>query len=212
MMIRNIQLDIESDHNIQQICQEIAHDYYDTQRVRFEQGDVVLDIGAHVGVFACWMAKAHPQVNVIAYEPVPNTFAWLKKNTDKFDNITAYNVAVDVRTTLTIQHRPEVAYCSSGHYGKKIEAESVAVPCVSLDDILAMHDKVKFMKLDCEGSEWELLLKSKLLDKVEYIGMELHMLPQFQPMLPEIKDLLKPWFLNDKVSIHIVNKLEAEGI
>jgi FkbM family methyltransferase len=213
MMIRTTKLDIKADHNIEQICQEIAHDYYDTERVIFENGDVVLDIGAHVGVFSCWLAKLHPQIHVYAYEAVPATFEYLKLNTADLPNVTAYNLAVDVKPEITIQHKPELAYCSSAHYGKDVVgAQEIKVKAISLDEILASHDKVKFLKLDCEGSEWDLLLESKLLDKVEYIGMELHWLPQYADKKDAIRAKLRPWFDKNKVSLHIVNKLEAEGV
>jgi hypothetical protein len=48
------------------------------------------------------------------------------------------------------------------------------VKTVGLDDILINFPKVKLIKIDTEGSEYEILMKSKLLFKVSQIVGEYH--------------------------------------
>jgi hypothetical protein len=46
--------------------------------------------------------------------------------------------------------------------------------CVSLDAILERFGRVKLLKLDCEGSEFPILLTSQRLDRVERVVGEIH--------------------------------------
>ena len=48
------------------------------------------------------------------------------------------------------------------------------IKTISLDDILSQFDKVKFMKIDVEGSEYPILFTSKQITKVEEIVGEFH--------------------------------------
>jgi hypothetical protein len=48
------------------------------------------------------------------------------------------------------------------------------VEVVSLDGILEQFERVKLLKLDCEGSEFPILLTSRRLGRVERIVGEIH--------------------------------------
>ena len=39
------------------IASEMQRDCYQLDKIPFSKGDIVMDIGAHVGIFACWLAK-----------------------------------------------------------------------------------------------------------------------------------------------------------
>src|SRR5215207_1935581 len=49
-------------------------------------GDVVLDVGAHVGLFTIRILTAEPQCRVIAVEPSPENFDCLQKNIAMLDS------------------------------------------------------------------------------------------------------------------------------
>ena len=69
---------------------------------KIEKGDVVVDIGAHVGMFT---RKALKEVGeeglVIAIEPEPKNLELLRKNTKKYKNVRLVNKAVGERTGKT---------------------------------------------------------------------------------------------------------------
>jgi hypothetical protein len=48
------------------------------------------------------------------------------------------------------------------------------VRCISLDDILNQLERVRLIKIDTEGSEFEIIMNSKLLHKVNEIVGEFH--------------------------------------
>ena len=52
--------------------------------------------------------------------------------------------------------------------------EVTKVKTVSLNDVLSSYEKVKILKLDTEGAEYEILMNSTSLEKVETILGEYH--------------------------------------
>lgn len=211
--IRNIPLHVESTASFWHVAGEIEGDIYDVDRVKIEPGDVIIDIGAHIGLFSCYVAAMHPKVLVEAFEPVPDTFVELRRNASHYPNIRTHNLAVDIKEEVVIQHRKEFAYCSSSHYKNDLPgAVKYTCPAISLDDVLRRYSEVKFLKIDCEGAEWDLLLNCTLLSRVKNIGMELHLLDEHKHKLPALKAKLREHFDERNFSVHIVDKENSEGL
>ncbi|MFL6711434.1 MAG: FkbM family methyltransferase, partial [Sulfurifustis sp.] len=74
----------------------MEHDYYLTQTAVFRPGDVVVDVGAHVGVVSLYLAKKYPFIQVYAVEPDPLHFACLERNIEinGATNVTPINKAI----------------------------------------------------------------------------------------------------------------------
>lgn len=47
---------------------------------KIKDKDIVIDIGANIGVFAAYAATRAEDVEVFAFEPFPENIDWLKKN------------------------------------------------------------------------------------------------------------------------------------
>lgn len=75
-------------------------DYYLTQMAVLRPGDVVVDIGAHVGVVSLYLAKKYPFIKVYAVEPEPLHFACLERNIamNGATNVIAINKAIAGRS------------------------------------------------------------------------------------------------------------------
>jgi FkbM family methyltransferase len=147
--------------------------------VEFSQGDVILDLGANEGVFSCMMAEMFPQARIIALEPVPETFKILDQNTKGYPNIKIYNVGVGKERWP--QHLVVARGYSGGStswctYDPKVH-DLVEVEIITLDDLWAIEilDRVKLMKMDIEGMEYDALYGTSVLDRVEYFTGEFHM-------------------------------------
>lgn len=54
--------------------------------VEVHDGDVVLDVGANIGIFGVRAVARHPGVRVFAFEPIPEIFAVLEANARDFGN------------------------------------------------------------------------------------------------------------------------------
>ena len=65
-----------------------------------EVNGLVLDIGAHSGIYSLVAASANKQSSIVAFEPHPNNFDLLCKNIqiNEFSNITSDNRAISNKT------------------------------------------------------------------------------------------------------------------
>ena len=131
---------------------------YENQDVEIRPGDVVIDCGAHVGVFTRYALKQGAQ-RVIAIEPVPSNLACLERNLQ--DEIRAGRVTV-VRAgvwyeaaELTIDLHPENSGAHSFVRDEFRMPRTINLPVRPLQDIVEELDlvQVDFIKMDIEGAE-----------------------------------------------------------
>lgn len=137
---------------------------------------MVIDIGALYGVFSEPILREF-NCYVEAYEPSKDNFEKLSKiDHPKF---TAVNKAVS-------NYTGEANFNVFG-YGwdggsntliksKRKPVESYKINVISLNDVLKSHDNVDLLKLDCEGSEKDILLNTDLdlLSKCKQVVVEFH--------------------------------------
>jgi FkbM family methyltransferase len=163
------------------VPKEILDDEYKLARIEFRPGDVVVDVGANIGIVALYLAKKHPDIQIIAIEPVPTTYQHLLENIDLngVRGVTTLNCAVtrDRRDLRMIVH-PAHSGGSTGHL-KEIEQSghyNLTVHSRTLDDIFDEYvpARCRLLKIDCEGAEYEILSGARCLRRVDYLGMELH--------------------------------------
>ena len=147
----------------------------------FKPGDVILDIGACEGMFSIMMAKLYPFSRVIALEPVSQTFYSLIRNIglNGTVNIEPYNVGVGKVSGKIIMSacKDNMAGGSSAVMTfNPAEHTQIEVDVLSLDDVFIKYNlaKVKLLKIDIEGLEYDVLYASKLLERVENFVGEFH--------------------------------------
>ncbi|MBC8145157.1 MAG: FkbM family methyltransferase [bacterium] len=153
---------------------------YEHGDVRVEPNDVVVDIGAHVGVFALY-AASHGAARIIAYEPSPvnaTLFAHnMKRNS--IANVQLVHAAVGDRlgsTTLGLQ-KWSVGNIVFDNIGLEPSENTVDVSMITLAEIFVNHnlERINFLKMDCEGSEGAVLTAAtEALQRVDRIAMEYH--------------------------------------
>lgn len=146
--------------------------------VPFDAGDVVLDIGAHIGIVSIYLAILHPEITIYAFEPVPDNFKLLKKNLSEngIKNVVAKQVAItsdgrDLELTVNLDKNSG----GSTPYIDPSEGKVTRVQSLRFDSVL--KDNCKLLKIDCEGSEYEILYGSKRLKNIEYLSAEIHVQP-----------------------------------
>lgn len=141
---------------------------------RFESDDLVIDIGAHIGGFtkAAWDRGCR---NLIAYEPHPMNYALLAENTEGLAGVAIHRAAVwKSGQQSTVLHAPWEFEDPQNTGGSDfLRTEGIAAYTVGLDTIIA-NRKVRFLKLDCEGAEFPILLTATQLGMVEELSMEFH--------------------------------------
>ena len=144
---------------------------------------VILDIGANIGdVTNIIMKKYDP--NIYCYEPNISCYNYMLKRFKKNSKIKIFNLAVSnfsgktflyfhkKATNITeFNERSSLKKEKDGlDINKKIE-----VNCIDIKEILEKHNQIDLIKIDIEGSEYEVMpeiIKNK--DKIKMVLCETH--------------------------------------
>ena len=115
-------------------------------------GCTVIDIGANIGsytkLFSSWVG---PEGSVHSYEPIPETFSYLKNNVRKLGmtNVTVHNVAVSSQPGRMKMKIPDRKF-----YQARISPDGdQEVELVRLDDEFLQSREIAFIKCDVECHE-----------------------------------------------------------
>ena len=138
-------------------------DLYKLGEFPIKPGDIVLDVGASIGWYACKVAKmAGDNGKVIAIEPNPTNFALLNKNVNlnELNNTILINKGIwdtQVKKMLKLK-----GYASSIGDDLKMQSGEL-VQFDTIDKILKEHNikKVNELKMDIEGAEIEAIKGSQ---------------------------------------------------
>lgn len=129
-----------------------------------KDGDVVLDVGAHVGFYSMLMSTlVGDKGEVHSFEPTPWTFNILKHNTEKLGNVSLNNNAVsNKKENISFKdYGPGYGAYNTAHKSGSVlnkKANVVHVETISLDDYCKEKNiKPIFIKLDAEGYEYSIL-------------------------------------------------------
>jgi len=163
---------------------ELLQDVYGIEHIAFAPGDVVIDVGGNLGVVSIYIARKHPGVRVILYEPVPDSHRLCLRNIEAngvADRVTAVAKAVtsDGRPLTLAARRDFLGGASANYDGARVggaDHVQYAAESITLDRLFAEHaiTRCKLLKIDCEGSEHEILRAATVLDRVEYLSGEFH--------------------------------------
>ena len=145
----------------------------------FHPEDVIVDIGAHIGSFtyACLIRGA---AHVFAYEPHPDNYQFLRKNTREYQTrVNIYELAV--MDTAGEVLKLKTCEGNTGGHVVGVEGEHDVITAAAQGVIAravkkSKNKRVRLLKLDCEGAEWTILgcLNIGDLDAVDEIVGELH--------------------------------------
>lgn len=122
------------------------------------QGDVVYDIGAHVGLYTLAASdRVGPAGHVYAFEPFSRNIAFLRRHLElnHLSNCTAVEAAVSDRAGL--QYFDPTSHDSAGHLSR---SGKIAVQTLSLDEFVfgsGGNRPPNAMKINAEGAEMEVL-------------------------------------------------------
>ena len=53
--------------------------------IQVQEGDIVFDVGANIGLFALWLRRSVENITVYSFEPIPIVFDALQHNAQRFD-------------------------------------------------------------------------------------------------------------------------------
>ena len=126
--------------------------------------DIILDIGAHIGLFAVVAAKiSSPHGKVYAFEPAPSTNALLRQTivlNNMQLNIESHSEAMGKENGKTIFYVSDDKADNSNSlvsYKEDRKLHGIDVNIVTIDGFVKTKNltKVNFMKIDVEGAEYD---------------------------------------------------------
>lgn len=132
-------------------------------------GGVLWDVGAHVGTVTVQVAGAFDRV--IAWEPVPDTFEYLLKNTETIPNVTPINKALVTEETGPARMFWDYENPGASHLLHD-QPGGLAVAGLNVSDALDQEGIPDALKLDIEGDELTLLRADPRLLTVPVIVLE----------------------------------------
>lgn len=125
-------------------------------------GDTCIDAGANIGLYTTVLSRlCGSEGRVHAFEPVPETFGYLRRNVEISDlpeNVIVRNEALgDAEGVISINTFEEIGlgFSSISDQGRG-DAKTVECRMTTLDAYLNAHDEidtVNFVKADIEGAE-----------------------------------------------------------
>lgn len=130
---------------------------------------IIFDIGANIGTFTTWMAKAFPNGKIYSFEPQRAVFQMLSGNAaiNNLYNVYTYNMALGKENAKIEFEEPN--YFEKNDYGTFSLVENIiqqrtknliTVEIKTLDTFLEYYNipKVDLLKIDVEGMDLDVLI------------------------------------------------------
>ena len=182
-------------------------DEYHLASLPVRNNGVIIDIGGHIGTFSILAATLFPTVQVFAYEPAAENWELFEESVrlNKLELRVHANLKAvwsKAEEVITIYFGDETAFGAAHRFncshfqgwGKTDVDKKFDIETESLHSILTKNniEKVDVLKIDCEGSEYDIFNKASVedLSKIDYIVGEYHN-TQTPPRQDPRADLLK---------------------
>lgn len=146
-----------------------------------ETQDVIVDVGAHVGLFAIYCRSLNPNCEIICLEPEEKNYAVLRDNLSK----NKIQNAVMLKAALAhVSGRRHLGVSEDSHNHELFPENACEsglcelVETFSLGALIKKFDikKIGLLKMDIEGAETEVLsaLDADVFERISAIIMEYH--------------------------------------
>jgi FkbM family methyltransferase len=158
----------------------INGDYEKENDCVVNNGDVVLDIGANYGFFTL-NSLSKGANKIYSIEPYGPAYSHLEELSKKFNSIIPINKAIsetDGYVSMFTLEDSSATNCVTKHgdlFGRN--SNEISVESININNLLSsIPEKINFLKIDCEGSEFELFktISNKNLTTIDKIVVETH--------------------------------------
>lgn len=147
-------------------------DCYGLLNIKSRGGEIktIVDVGANQGLFMLHARNTFATAAIFGYEPNPEVRAYLKVNASKI-NAHIFSEAVGLEN-----HHVRFRDGADSLHGKIMPGEEGDTPQISIREcIRRANGTIDILKLDCEGSEWEILQDHSSMAMVKILTLEYHL-------------------------------------
>ena len=181
---------------------------YEAPGFEIKENDTIIDVGGHIGLFMLFCEQFCHKGKIYCFEPASDNYKIFLDNTklNNFKNVFPFNIAVskqDGKIPLYLNDD------TSGHSIFLKNSNSIQVDSITLQKIFDLNNikKCNLLKLDCEGSEYEIIdsLPDSYFSMIDKMIIEYHFAEKYPKLLTNlIKKLERTSFSVD------VKKLSSE--
>jgi len=139
--------------NIEPFLQKVFAGEYDVP-IHLPVGAQIIDLGGNYGSFAIWAAHRWPGAEVLSFEPHPDVFKVLERNTAAYTQIKCHNWGIGVPGMRILND----GICNDGErsfHGVLNNPTPTGIHC-EVKDALTLPE-CDLLKMDIEGCEMEVL-------------------------------------------------------
>jgi FkbM family methyltransferase len=157
--------------------------YHQLNSFKIKDGDIVIDLGANIGVFTLNAALNNPNGIIYCFEPMEDNYQALTNNVNSNKKISTcikmFEVAItNYNGTIDFNINKDSAFHSIVNTNSSTIINTVSVKCQTFSSFLNKEqiDKVDFLKVDIEGSEYDMIysLTDSDFNKIRKIVFEVH--------------------------------------
>jgi FkbM family methyltransferase len=183
----------------------------------FDADDIIIDIGMHIGSF-CYAVLQRGSKRVYGFEPSKDNYECAVRNLQLFrDQVHLHQIAIwrSDRKEDRLRLAPSNNQANTAGGSVIWSHGEEEVRAVAFDDVIHEitdngNQRVKMLKIDCEGAEFPILLTSKMLHLIDTIHGEFHEMAGDYDALTIHEHSKIPGF--DRFSIvELTNVLEQAG-
>lgn len=199
------------------MMKEIYMDNLYTDKFDVNKGDIVLDLGANIGIFTRYALKNGASL-VYSIEPDINNYTCLCNNVYNSNCVTINKAIYINNDTSTLIRKTS----SGGHVLSNINMEynlsdmidTIDVESITFDTLISDYDisHINFLKMDIEGSEIDVIysMTREHFNKIDKIVMEYHRFAHQNDLSK--RDLLIKYVLNNGFKHFYVRNLGSDDM
>jgi FkbM family methyltransferase len=183
----------EGDDSVFGVISCLSNGKFHLEQVPFAPNDVVVDIGSNVGGLSLAVAKARPDIRVLAFDASALSIHCLRNGCleNRLTNIESFHVAVGASAQRGL------SFFSNGKDTSCLVREGLnssnpvldsTCNMIAIDELFDSNlfglDRVRYLKMDIEGGEFEIFdrlftHRPDILDRIDYLHLEVHPYPQY---------------------------------
>lgn len=192
--------------------------------LRISDQALLIDVGANVGYTTIFLASRNPNVSIVAFEPLENNYLRAKKNialnAHLSNSIELHNYGlsiadadVEIQSVSNNPGRSSIVIDRSSDPTGEVHKYQVKVKNagVVINSLIQEYaEKDIWVKMDCEGSEYDIvrsLASAKLLSKIKGFIFEWHVVG-IQNEVSQLADLLH----QNEFSVYLRSEFDQSAV